>query len=60
MARGLIYASWPYATVGLVVDDEDRICDCAPYVRRWAMGQPLRWVWQELQRKGAWLLWMTL
>lgn len=56
-ADGLIWCSTRSATVGLVVKD-NRVVDCPPYARRWALGRDAREVWRQQTRASAMLVWI--
>lgn len=56
MNSGLIWLSTPSATVGLVVVD-DRVVDCPPYARGWALGRDAGEVWRAAKARGADLRW---
>ena len=54
---GVIWWSTPRATCGLVVAD-GRVVECAPYLRRWALGRDAAELWTRQARRGADLVWL--
>jgi hypothetical protein len=57
MSNGMIRWSTRHAVCGIIVC-ANRVVDCAPYVRRWAIGRDARELWREQARRtGVQLEW---